>query len=336
MSACISFQGVLFDMDNTLTVCQIDFRGIRTTLGIAEGEGFATSVVWCWKCSNVFIIVLLPGWWWVGADILTHIESLEDEEEKRRALRIVEDEELRWVCVWSRWRHESWWIPFPFPGVYRGFQAARLNSGAEKVVSWLRGQAMHVGLATRNNASCVDILKTSFNWPQPSFEPVLTRVMKSDGDVHKVSERASYWPKQGVVCFMLSPIIVLFSVAPSHKGPESLWAVAAASFGMSYRRGFLWRCILGLQSWAPDLSDWYWCSPHAGNCAVRFCSFHCWITWGVDRHCRQVVIATIRKMTRQREKQVDIESITDGEKGDPPKKNTIHHHCQWSLVLQIN
>lgn len=91
---------------------------------------------------------------------------------------------------------------------------------------------MAVGLATRNNASCVEILKNSFKWPQPSFEPILTRVMKRDDDVHKVSLKMD---AHIVLPYDFLPFSLLLVL--SLTGPTSVCRLATESFGMSDRRG---------------------------------------------------------------------------------------------------
>lgn len=99
-----------------------------------------------------------------GHDILTHIEGLASAEARDEALAVVEEEEVA------------------------GFVDVRMQGGAERVVSWLRRtRGLRVGLATRNNDRCVSmLLEQRFNGDGDTFSPVLTRVFKSDVDVHKV------------------------------------------------------------------------------------------------------------------------------------------------------
>lgn len=54
-------------------------------------------------------------------------------------------------------------------------------------MSWMRQhKGFHVGLATRNNPAAVDILVKRFEWPEPGFSPILTRVLKLEEDVPQV------------------------------------------------------------------------------------------------------------------------------------------------------
>lgn len=75
----------------------------------------------------------------------------------------------------------------------------QLQEGAEEIISWLRQErGMEVALATRNNAKCVDVLlERCFvgirQDGQPSFEPILTRVFKSEVDVDKILGICEQW-----------------------------------------------------------------------------------------------------------------------------------------------
>lgn len=102
-----------------------------------------------------------------GHDILTHIEALPSAAEREAALAVVVEEEVA------------------------GFHDVRLQEGAERVVDWLRRtRRLRVGLATRNNDRCVGmLLEQRFEGNPATFHPVLTRVFKSDVDVHKVGGR---------------------------------------------------------------------------------------------------------------------------------------------------
>lgn len=99
-----------------------------------------------------------------GADILTHIESLPSAEARDAALAVVVEEEVL------------------------GFHDVKLQAGAERVVDWLRRtRGLRIGLATRNNDRCVSmLLEQRFDGDGDTFSPVLTRVFKSEVDVHKV------------------------------------------------------------------------------------------------------------------------------------------------------
>ncbi len=104
-----------------------------------------------------------------GDDILTHIEGIPAAAEREAALAVVEEEEVA------------------------GFLDVQLHDGAERVVNWLRRtRRLPVAIATRNNDRCVGMLvEQCFDGDGATFHPVLTRVFKSDVDVHKVGERAS-------------------------------------------------------------------------------------------------------------------------------------------------
>lgn len=100
-----------------------------------------------------------------GDDILTHIDALPCPDARARALVVVEEEEVA------------------------GFHDVKLQEGAQRVVGWLRcTRRLRVALATRNNDQCVRMLVAQcFDGDEGTFRPVLTRVFKSEVDVHKVS-----------------------------------------------------------------------------------------------------------------------------------------------------
>ncbi|ART79680.1 HAD family hydrolase [Oceanisphaera avium] len=90
-------RGVIFDLDGTLAHSNPDFVGLRAELGMAP-----------------------------GADILAHIESLNDEGARTRAEALVHDYEIR------------------------SSQVATWVEGAKELIDYLRSKSLPMAILTRN------------------------------------------------------------------------------------------------------------------------------------------------------------------------------------------
>lgn len=118
--------GIVFDMDGTLTVPCIDFAKMYAECGVPK----------------------VPG-----ADVLKHIASLNDEGERQRCLKVIED-------------HEE-----------RARQQVEMMSGCAELLHWLDKKQIRRGLITRNVKASIMHFNSRCLQPHglASFDPALSR-----------------------------------------------------------------------------------------------------------------------------------------------------------------
>lgn len=98
------FMAVIFDLDETLLTASIDFKTIRNAIGCGKGE-----------------------------DILAHLETFTDDNEKQEALRMIREHEIQDAM-------QAEWIP-----------------GAKKMVQELKDANLPVAIVTRNSKEATHI-----------------------------------------------------------------------------------------------------------------------------------------------------------------------------------
>jgi phosphoglycolate phosphatase-like HAD superfamily hydrolase len=126
MSNKHQIRGVVFDMDGTLTIPCIDFAKMYAECGVPK----------------------VPG-----ADVLKHIASLNDEGERQRCLKVIED-------------HEE-----------RARQQVEMMSGCAELLHWLDKRQIRRGLITRNVKASIMHFNSRCLQPHglASFDPALSR-----------------------------------------------------------------------------------------------------------------------------------------------------------------